>query len=641
MSTDLYAELAWLPRAPDDFAARCRRLEAPDEIPLGTRLQALANHALDENQLNRLAAAIARLRGTGARLAPLIPFRLGIVSNATTHPLVPALVATAARHGIELVCIEAEYGQAMQEALSADSTIRTARPDAVLIALDHRGLRLKSTPGDAEAAGQSVADSLAMLAALRAGFHGETGTICILQTLARPPETMFGSLDAALPGTLRYLTDEFNRALAESLSGTPDLLLDVAGLAATVGLSNWHDPTLWNMAKIPFAATFLPLYADHACRLVAALRGKSRRCLILDLDNTLWSGVIGDDGLEGIVIGQGDATGEAHLEVQQTALALRGRGIVLAVSSKNNDEVARLPFRDHADMLLREEHIAVFQANWNDKATNIAAIAQELALGVDAMAFLDDNPVERGLVRRILPAVAVPELPSDPALYARTLLASGYFEAITFSGEDRKRADFYQDNARRIGLQKQAGDVDSYLASLDMVISFEPFDAAGRARIAQLVSKSNQFNLTTRRYTEAELALLEVDADCFTLQIRLADTFGDNGMICVVICRPEPGEANAWQIDTWLMSCRVLMRRVEQATLAEILRSARRRGIARLIGRYRRTARNSMVADHYAKLGFTQTAMMEDGGSDWLLDVASAVIPDVPMRILHPAALPA
>jgi FkbH-like protein len=434
---------------------------------------------------------------------------------------------------------------------------------------------------------------------------------------------------------MRHLTDELNRRLAASVAGTPDLLLDVAGLAATVGLAEWHDPTLWNMAKLPVASAFVPLYADHVCRLIAALRGKSRRCLILDLDNTLWSGVIGDDGLEGIIIGQGDATGEAHLTVQQSALALRGRGIVLAVSSKNEDEAARSPFREHAEMLLREDHIAVFQANWNDKATNIAAIARELELGLDAMVFLDDNPAERRLVRELLPAVAVPELPADPALYARTLLAAGYFEAVRFSAEDRKRADFYQDNAKRIALQAQAGDLEAWLASLAMVITFQPFDGPGRSRIAQLISKSNQFNLTTRRYTEADVAAVEADPACFTCQIRLADIFGDNGMICVVICRPA--ESGVWEIDTWLMSCRVLGRKVEQATLAEILRAARARGIARLVGVYRPTARNKMVESHYATLGFERFGEEPDGTTLWTMDVATAVTPALPMEVSRPA----
>ena len=228
-------------------------------------------------------------------------------------------------------------------------------------------------------------------------------------------------------------------------------------------------------------STYLPLYAEHVARIVAAMRGKSRRCLITDLDNTLWGGVVGDDGVEGIQLAQGDATGEAYLDVQRYLLALRQRGIVLAVSSKNNDEIARLPFRKHPEMLLREDHIAVFQANWNDKATNIKAIAEELSLGLDAMVLLDDNPVERGLVRELLPQVAVPELPDDPALYVRPLSAAGYFEAVAFSDEDQKRADFYQDNARRVALQNQFADLEDYLASLEMVIAFQPFDETGRA----------------------------------------------------------------------------------------------------------------------------------------------------------------
>jgi FkbH-like protein len=631
----LHADLAWLPAVPDDFSVQCRALDDA-QGPLGRRIRALATHALDENGLGRLARAIGRARAAGKDLAPLAPLRLGLLGNATTHHLVPALAATAARHGIALDCIEAEYGQVMQEALSADARLARARPDVVLLALDVSWFPLRPTPGDAEATRATVANCLGALNRIRDGLHANGIGVCVLQTLARPPHAQFGSFDLSLPGTVRQLVDAVNRGMADSIAGTPDLLLDVGGLAETVGLANWHDPTLWNLAKLPFAGAFVPLYADHLCRLLAAARGKSRRCLILDLDNTLWHGVIGDDGLEGIVIGQGDPTGEAHLAVQQMALMLRERGIVLAVSSKNHDEIARLPFRKHPEMLLRENHFAVFQANWNDKATNIAAIADTLSLGLDAMVFLDDNPAERGLVRQMLPEVAVPELPDDPAQYARTLLAAGYFEAVAFSAEDRARADFYQDNAARVALQKQAGDVDAYLASLDMTITFAPFDATGRTRIAQLINKSNQFNLTTRRYTEAEVAAAEHDPSAFTLQVRLADTFGDNGMISVIICR-ETAEAT-WEFDTWLMSCRVLGRKVEQAVLAEVLAAARARGMSRLVGVYRPTARNQLVEQHYEKLGFSKLRDDADGATVWSLDVATAEARSVPMRVVRPAA---
>jgi FkbH-like protein len=386
------------------------------------------------------------------------------------------------------------------------------------------------------------------------------------------------------------------------------------------------------MAKFPFADELIPLYADHVARTVAAIRGKSGKVLILDLDNTVWGGVIGDDGLEGIHIAQGDARGEAHLAVQRLALDLRQRGIVLAVSSKNTDEVAREPFEKHPEMLLKLDHIAVFQANWNDKATNIQAIADELSLGLDSMVFLDDNPAERGLVRKLLPQVRVPELPEDPAYYARTLAAAGYFEAVAFASEDLKRAGFYQDNAKRASLQKQVGGVDAYLASLDMTIAFQPFDATGRARIVQLINKSNQYNLTTRRYTDPEVTEAENDPEVFTLQVRLADIFGDNGMIGVVICRPEG--AGVWEIDTWLMSCRVLGRKVEHMVLREVLEHARAAGIVKLSGTYRPTDRNKLVVDHYAKLGFTKVEEHASGFTRWELPVDGADPQGAPMKVI-------
>jgi FkbH-like protein len=631
MSEQLYTELQWLPRPPEDFSKRCRALrETAGEV--GREIRALASFALDENKLVKLANSIESLRSTPDNLRPLIPFRLGIISNATSHFMVPALTATAARYGIALECIEANYGQVMQEALAPDSMINRARADAVLVAIDYRGLALGAPLGDSAAADTVVAAAVDELRAIRDALRKNSGAVCIFQTLARPVEATFGSLDLALPGTSRNVIDLFNRSLATTLAGKEDLLLDVGGLAETVGLSGWHDANLWNIGKIPFANCFLPIYADLACRLIAALRGKSRRCLVLDLDNTLWGGVIGDDGLEGIVLGQGDPQGEAHLEIQRTALALRERGIVLAVSSKNNDETARLPFQKHPEMLLRENHLAVFQANWNDKATNIRAIAEELSLGLESFVFLDDNPAERRLVRDMLSDVAVPELPDDPALYVRTLLAAGYFEAITYSPEDQKRADFYQDNARRVALQRVTGDLDAYLATLKMTITFQPFDVVGRARIAQLISKSNQFNLTTRRYSEAQVAEIEADPNCLTLQVRLVDTFGDNGMISVIICRQDAG---VWQIDTWLMSCRVLGRRVEQAVLQELLIHARSLGISRIIGTYRPTERNRLVEDHYSKLGFTECERLADGSTVWGLEVADYTDVSLPMKVVR------
>lgn len=627
----LYSELQWLPRTPCDFGERLKALKNASG-PYGHELQFLARHFLDLNDLTKLAKVLAKARLDDKTVDSLRPFKLAVLSNSTVDLVVPALVASAIRHGIALDVVQASYDQVAQEALTPNSKVHGSKPDAVLLALDYRALPLKMSPGDADTASKTVQGAIGYLQTLREGIQANSNAVCIFQNFAPPPERLFGALDASLPGTMRSLLANINHALAEFSTGSADVLLDVAGIAQTVGLAEWHNPRLWNLGKFSFSDELIPLYADHVARLLAAIRGKSGKALILDLDNTVWGGVIGDDGLEGINIAQGDAAGEAHLAVQRLALDLRQRGVVLAVSSKNTDEVARQPFERHPEMLLKLEHIAVFQANWNDKATNIRAIAEELSLGLDAMVFLDDNPAERGLVRQLLPEVSVPELPEDPAYYARTLAAGGYFEAVTFANEDLKRAGYYQDNAKRANLQKQVGGVDAYLSSLAMTITFQPFDATGRARIVQLINKSNQYNLTTRRYTEPEVAEVENDPGACSLQIRLADMFGDNGMISVVICRGD--HHGTWNIDTWLMSCRVLGRKVENMVLHEIVRRARAAGINKLRGVYKPTDRNALVVDHYLKLGFTQVKGDETGLTEWEFPIDGPLPEVAPMTVV-------
>jgi FkbH-like protein len=627
----LYSELQWLPRPPHDFSTMLRAAASSRE-PVGSEIRSLASYALDINQLIKLAKVIGKARSEGRSLDPLVSFRLALLSNSTVDMIVPALIASAARHGVVLEIIQPLYDQVAQEILTPDSKVNASKPDAFLLALDYRALPLKLSLGDAETSSATVQGVIGYLKMLHDGIKANSNGICVFQTLASPAEPLFGSLDRVLPGTMRRLIDAINRDLADYVFGSGGVLLDIAGLAETVGLANWHNHQLWNLGKLPFSDEFVPLYGDHVARCIAAIRGKSKKALVLDLDNTLWGGVIGDDGVEGIKIAEGDAVGEAHRAVQRLALDLRQRGIVLAVSSKNADSLAREPFEKHPEMLLKLDDIAVFQANWNDKATNIQAIAEELSLSLDAIVLLDDNPVERGLVRRLLPQVAVPELPEDPSGYARTLAAAGYFEAIAFAEEDRKRAGYYQDNARRAKLRTQVGDVNAYLASLNMTVTFQPFDAMNRARIVQLINKSNQYNLTTRRYTDPEVLDAENDPGVFTLQVRLADIFGDNGMISVVICRPS--EAAAWDIDTWLMSCRVLGRKVENMVLREILDHARAAGIGKLRGVYKPTERNKLVVDHYAKLGFSKVGEDHTGATCWELLVEVAMPDNAPIKRL-------
>ena len=599
-------DLSWLPPAPADFRSRCK--EAVNEH----QIRGLAAYALNSSQLNHLAKALVGLSSD-----TLTPLRLGLLGNATTDLLVPALKASAIRHGVFLDVVEAPFDQALQSVLDPASVINMATPDIILMAFDHRIIPQPEDMADPDMATGALDGVFETIDTIR----DACGVPVIVQTLAPPAATMLGSFDLRLPGSPHALVGTFNTRIVEHIAGSGDLLLDVCALSSAIGLERWHDPTLWHLAKLSFSQDAVPLYADHVARLLGALKGKSRKCLILDLDNTLWGGVVGDDGLDGIVIGQGDPVGEAFVDIQRTALHLKNLGIILAVSSKNDDANARQPFREHPDMLLKESDIAVFQANWNDKASNLEAIADALDIGLDALVLLDDNPAERAQVRDALPMVAVPELPDNPALFPATLMAAGYFETLNFSDEDRLRAGDYTARARRIEMQSKARDMESFLASLDMKISFAPFDATGRGRITQLINKSNQFNLTTRRYTEQQVKNMESDSSFFTLQVRLKDRFGDSGIISVVICAIAE---SVWEIDTWLMSCRVLGRRVEEAVLAELVRHARAAGAMTLRGRYIPSGRNALVEHHYEKLGFG-----ENGGEGdetcWILTLDTYV----------------
>ncbi len=630
MTSPSVVHLPWLPTATQDFGARCRAVGV-DGNPAGPALQTLAGFRLSANQAVAVQRALKRCRSGNVDLAPLLGFRLGLLTNATFDLLNDQLPAGAARHGVALELVTTPYDQVMQQALDPTSEINRSTLDAVLVAVDHRWLNLDRVKLG-EKPEERVSAALQRLRAVVDGLRDNGRTPAILQTVPTPPQSLFGSYDRFVSATLRTMIDDANRGITAMASETGSYLLDVAALAERVGSDRWFDPVRWVAYKLPFEAECFGIYADMLGRLLGAIRGKARKCLVLDLDNTVWGGVIGDHGLEGIYVGQGNPKGEAFLSVQQAALELRERGIMLAASSKNTDKVARLPFREHPDMLLREKHFSVFQANWIDKPSNLEAIAKSLNIGLDSLVLLDDNPAERAQVRAALPMVAVPELPDDPSWFAWHLLAAGYFEAIGFSAEDRLRAESYATDAKRADVMAKARDLGDYLSSLDMTITFAAFDKRGRQRIAQLINKTNQFNLTTRRYTEADVATFEDDESIFTLQVRLEDKFGDLGMIGMVICRTLENE-QAWDIDTWLMSCRVLGRGVEQAMLSKVAAEAGRRGVSKLLGQYIPTAKNSMVSDHYQKLGFAQIDGSGEPGTRWALTLADYSQPSLAMRV--------
>ncbi len=634
----MLSDLAWLPLPPANFRESVKALRAEAAAPTDgfyERAVALATAALDENQLGQLARLVRETSAGGAPPAAFSRVRLGLIGDGTLSLLAPVIAGSGVRHGLLLEVLEGAYGSAVQQAMDPSGPLHTAGLDMLLVASDVRALGLNRAADSIEDAGVRVENALAQLNLIIEGLKPAVSAAILVQTIVPPLEPLFGSFDRVEPTSSYAMVEALNRRLADWAADGRVVLLDTARLAHSIGLERWDAPRHWHASKLAFAPEMAPIYGDVVARTVASLRGRARKCLVLDLDNTLWGGVIGDDGVHGIALGQGSAAGEAFLAIQQAALELRRRGVVLAVCSKNEEAAAKLPFREHPDMLLKEDDIAVFQANWTDKAANLRAIAETLNIGIDALVFLDDNPAERAQVRGELPLVAVPELPDEPALYPRMLMAAGYFEAVAFTQDDRDRAAMYQANAARTAAVQASGDLGSYLASLEMVCTIRAVDALSRPRVAQLINKSNQFNLTTRRYTEAQVEAAEADPRRHVSQIRLVDKFGDNGIICVLIADKGP---EAWEIDTWLMSCRVLGRRVQEASLDHLVRAARAEGAQRLVGRYIPSPKNAMVRDHYAKLGFTLLSEEADGGTVWALDLSDYAAPDLPMVVDDTAA---
>jgi FkbH-like protein len=620
--SNVYENLTWLPELPKNYNERIKN------VSCGVELLQLSQYRLDDNKLKKIYNKLQKLIIEKKDLTPLTQSTLGLISNANTKLIVPSLIGTAVRHGLQLTVIEVDFNKIDEEIFNEKSNFDGYKIQTILIAIDYRGLPLNPKPGDQIHGEENIKQCVEYLKNITNSIIKKTKAQIILQNIAPPVESIFGSYERILPGTINWLCSKINLEI-DKLNSNEIMVLDIKGLASNIGLNNWHDPTIWNLAKISFSQKYTPMYSEYICRILGVKNGKSRRCLILDLDNTLWGGVIGDDGIEGINIGNGDATGEAYVAIQKLAMQLHDRGIVLAISSKNEDHIAREPFKNHPDMILREKHIAVFQANWKDKASNIRAIAESLSLGLESIVFLDDNPAERMQIRKELPQIAVPELPSDPALYPRQLMIAGYFEAIAFSEEDSKRANFYQDNAKRIKILNESSDMESYLNSLEMEAQFKKFDHIGRSRIAQLISKSNQFNLTTKRYTELEIAEIEKDENYYTRQIRLKDILGDNGMISVVICLKKE---KIWEIDTWLMSCRVLGRRVEEIVLQDIIKNAQLEGVTKIIGKYIPTKKNVIVKDHYEKLGFNKR-YGDEIKEIWELELKNFVFMPLPIKI--------
>lgn len=596
------------------------------------QLVGLSRRDWPESDLRRIGKLIAAksVVGTWEAYAAQFGFvhsRLLVISSDTVSHLLHTIAGAALRHGICLQVEAVEYVQ--PEAWLAQQSSQ-ARYDAVLLALNREDWGLDLMIGDAGRARSAVDGCINRAERLVRDITKNISPFVLVQNLPFEEDVFHSQLDLAFPGSERNLVARFNMDMAAFLASSGHAILDKWGLTARLGAEQWHPGRMRHQAKLPLSThTNIP-FADSIGRLIAVRHGKSKRVLVLDLDNTLWKGVIGDDGLDGIQMAPGHPIGEAHRAIQQMALHAQRRGVVLCVASKNTHEIAIQAFRNHPDMLLKEDAITLFRIDWNDKARNIEDMARTLNLGLDSFVFIDDNPAERLQVRERLPTVFVPELPQDVSLWPRVLGASGCFEQISMTEEDLQRAYYYTSNAKRDEALNEAANLSDFLHSLKMTLQVQSFNERGRTRIAQLVAKSNQFNLTTRRYSENEIAGLETDHDAITLQIRLSDRFGDNGMIAAVVANREGSNA---RINLWIMSCRVLSRKVEEATLNVLVERCRQAGVTGLVGCYIPTARNGIVKDHYANLGFEMVSREPSGRTEWFLSLDSFEPFDAPMHI--------
>jgi FkbH-like protein len=542
--------------------------------------------------------------------------RLAIVADFATQHLIPLLKVLFARNGVRAAIYESDYDSINTEILNPGSALYAFEPRyvAVLVATEQLKSRLYHADDRLDAADQEVGQLVNLWNTLKQ----HSGATVIQGNFVAPSERAFGHYEKKVAHSIGSVVADINHRIAVTARDARNVLLcDVDHLAGEVGRRNWHDETLWTLSKGLCRLDYLPLLAQAVVDIVMAGEGSFAKCVVLDLDNTLWGGVIGDDGLAGIALGGFDE-GEAYVAFQRFLKELKRRGIILAVASKNNEDTALAPFREHPDMVLKEDDIAVFVANWENKADNIRAIQSVLNIGFDSMVFLDDNPMERDLVRKFLPEVMIPELPEDPALYLRCLAQQELFETASYSGADRDRPMRYREEARRTLARAAYTDINDYLASLAMTIKLERFAPATLPRIAQLIQRSNQFNLTTRRYNEAACeAMMSTGDGCIPFTVTLTDKFGDYGLISVVILKPD-GEA--LDVDTFLMSCRVLKRGVEQFVMNQIFELASRLGMERVVGRYLRSPKNGMVQNFYADFGFRLIDGSDGGDTIWTLE---------------------
>ncbi|MDB5119504.1 MAG: hypothetical protein JWN56_722 [Sphingobacteriales bacterium] len=525
--------------------------------------------------------------------------KVALLGDVTTQFLAVSVMGMGFERNYNITLFEAEFNQIERQVLDPTSDLHDFGATYTIV--------FQSTHKLLEKYSMMHPDAQVLLANDRLDF---IRTICgsvkgriIYYNYPEIEDTVFGSYANKVEASFTFQLRKLNFELMELAQEIPNLFIcDISGLQNKFGRDVMFNSSIYISTEMVLSLDILPYVASRTLDVICAVEGKFKKCLILDLDNTVWGGVVGDDGWENVQVGHGLGIGTAFTEFQQWVRKLKNRGIIIAVCSKNDEDKARSPFEKNPEMVLKMDDIAVFIANWETKVDNIRHIQSILNIGFDSIVFLDDNPFERNIVRENVRDITVPELPEDPAEYLEYLYSLNLFETASHSTTDADRTLQYQVESKRASIMKSFTDEADFLKSLNMVSEVKKFDSFNTSRVAQLSQRSNQFNLRTIRYTEAELGSIVEDDYYATFAFTLEDKFGDNGLICVIILKTL--DSDTLFIDTWFMSCRVLKRGMENFTLETIVNYAKENGFKRIIGEYLPTAKNKMTENHYTKLGF-------------------------------------
>jgi FkbH-like protein len=555
----------------------------------------------------------------------LIPTRIGILGGSTTAEVKSMLELFLLSEGIQPAFYESGYNRYCEEVFLENPDLWNFKPDVIFIHTTWHNVSQfpELLEGEAQVEDR-IGREMEKFESLWGRIQAGLGAVIIQNNFDLPRLRPLGNLEAFESfGRVNFLQRLNARFASYARTHSRFLINDILYLSAQVGLAAWFDPAYWYSFHMALSPTATVALAHNVAGIVKSVYGKSKKCLILDLDNTLWGGVIGDDGVQNLILGRDNPVGEAFVNFQQYVKDLQRRGVILAVCSKNDIENAREGF-SHPDSILKLEDFSAFKANWDPKPANIREIAEELNIGLDSMVFVDDSPVERSLVAEQLPEVAVPDVGSEISCFAEVLEHERYFEVDKVVQDDLSRSAYYSSNAQRNACLANFGNYEGFLASLEMTAEIGAFCPVYLERITQLINKTNQFNLTTKRYTRAEVDSVACDPAFVTLCGRLTDRFGDNGLVSVLIGRVSDDKV---ELDVWVMSCRVIRREMEFAMFDALVEECQARGVRKIVGIYIPSKKNKMVADLYASLGFSRLDGTLEGRESWCYDVLPTYSP--------------